>query len=1143
MKARAGTLSAKEEVEYLRSSINTAYAKAWGENIGRVSPDVPIITQLSDTLKKGEKIKIKPSGVSITGSKRSFSFNTLFNIPSKASRASKKVQKPWNIVRASTLEANARYLWAAKLPTFKPTAIKPITVHVDDIPLMEKVLADVQPEALKNITFVGLKEGEMDVLSAGLQRFLGERKVQIANRLLNIRGESAIRAGGPLKKPLVQEEIAAIVNVKSKMLDGVLKVDATNPYHLDDMLAMQSHTQDYTKKLIAQGVREEKDGLVELYKVPQHIKLTYDLKAASSTNPLAGVNNFVVENMVIIKEQQRLYQEGTSRAVASAVGPDYEKFIDFSTGFGGTVERGAKPSGAGAGRWAAASGSYGELASFMDYTGNLTSRMITNAKKKTADTLEPLLYKLANKEGAAIEWSTLNANVRSMNGMEYALNEAGDALEPATTVRWRKAAAKAAELGDDIPREPAIPSDVEPIFHLGSPEVQNLVKAHIEVNGGRTAKLAGIRTAQGVQINRGADVFYPIPVDPRDYKHFAMVTDKSITSGNHTKMLYANSEEDLSRMVAKLKENPHLKVSTKREAEESFRARGEWDYEKTLNSNYLDTEARRKGASAPYIVTTDPQKIVNDMLKWHMQRETGLIREAVAAKYEVPFRELTRLGDEATNIATSQFSNATLLENVDAAVKNPFQDYIKTALGIRKTSNYPWWTNVNTMADEAVSKVLRRATAVMESSKSPEALLEVNRMLEQAGYKGAAYDETMEIFANTGPARGALNTVVQKANSIMATVVLRWDALNAVNNAVSANVLLGAETASLTRIINRGGTDSIDAFNALTRINVPGIKETIMSPTKLIANSIRKFGKVGRDSPEFAFFKDNGYMTRISDQYKNTLDDITFRGTESIKTWGDRVDGAHGKLASLGDLGEKWTGNRLAEEFNRFVAADVMKQMTDIAVARKLMTGKEQLAYINTFVNRTQGNYLAAQRPNMFQGPIGQAIGLFQTYQFNLMQQLLRHVGEGHAKDAMTLLALQGTIHGMNGLPAFNAVNTHLVGNASGNTAHRDAYDTVYGIAGKQAGDWLMYGAASNTMGLLHPDLKVNLYTRGDINPRHVTIIPTNPSTIPIIQATGKFMANLWKTAGTLQAGGDITTTLLQGLEHNGISRPLAGLA
>jgi len=177
----------------------------------------------------------------------------------------------------------------------------------------------------------------------------------------------------------------------------------------------------------------------------------------------------------------------------------------------------------------------------------------------------------------------------------------------------------------------------------------------------------------------------------------------------------------------------------------------------------------------------------------------------------------------------------------------------------------------------------------------------------------------------------------------------------------------------------------------------------------------------------------------------------------------------------------------------------------------------------------------------MIQGPIGQAIGLFQTYQFNLMQQLLRHVGEGSAKDAATLLALQGTIHGMNGLPAFNAINTHIVVNASVNTEHRDLYDSLYGAVGKQAGNWLMYGVGSNW--LLHPDLKVNLYTRGDINPRHLTIIPTDLSQVPIIQAGVKFFGNIFETAGKLAAGGDVSQTILQGLEHNSISRPLAGLA
>jgi len=1122
-KVLQGTASDKEIKEFADSDIMVSYAKSWGEGAGVVMTEKPRITTLADTLKKGEQIKVTLGGVK-AGAKK-FKFSTVFNKSQKPTKAT-----AWNILKADPLEANARYIWASKLPKFAPTAKAPLRIDVNDIPLMEKVMIDVGKDAeeLVNVKFVGLDKDEF--IGNSLQEFLGDKKVKLAHKLLNIKGEKAtvLKKG---KEPLVQEEIASIINVKSSFLSGDVVKDPVASYALKDMLAMQDHAETFTNKLISQGTRREKDGVVDIWNVPQHIKLTYD-----SSN-FTGINNFVVENMAVIKEQQRLYQEGTSRASAAILGDDYAKLEDINSG---KVFNGAVPSGAGAGFATAASSNYGTLAAVTENIGNVTSRMIEKFKNRTRETLEPLLYKLGNNQEAAVEWSTLNQRVRAIEG-EYALNAAGTALEPLAIVRWKKATAEAAAAGKAAPKAPVLTNpamELEiPIVHQ---ETRDLMRAHIEVNALRTNGLAGIRTAQGLQFNRAPEAFYPIPINPNDFPHFALVIDESITSGNHSKTLFASSSEELDGMIKKLKENPQLKILTKNEAEAYHSSRGQWDYEKTLNNNYLDVEAHRKGVSAPFLVATDPQKITSDALGWHMQRETGLVREAVATKYEVQFEELRRLGEEFTDVATSRFSDSNLLKFADDAVKNPFADYIKTALGIRKTSDYPWWVQPNQMADAAVSKLLKRATAVVETTKSPEELASVNRMLEKAGYKGAAYDESMVLFANAEPAKGALSTVVQKANSILATIVLRWDALNAVNNAVSSNVLLGAEAQAVVRAINRGDKEAVGALADLAKVQVPGTDKLIMAPQKLIANAIKKFNRNGE---EMKFYKDNGYVTSISSQYRDALDSITFTGKESVANWDSRINKLHTSLRDLADKGEKWTGNRLAEEFNRFVAADVMKQLTDVAVTRGLMQPKEALAYINTFVNRTQGNYLAAQRPMMFQGPVGQAIGLFQTYQFNLIQQLLRHAGEGHAKDSMTLLALQGTIHGMNGLPGFNALNTHLVGTASGNKEHRDAYDTVYGIAGKNAGDWIMYGAASNALGLLHPDLKINLYTRGDINPRHVTIVPTNPSSVPIVQASGKFFANLFNTADKLAAGGDVSTTLLQGLEHNGLSRPLAGLA
>jgi hypothetical protein len=1154
-KAAGKDVSLLDEELLLTSTLQESYVKMHGAERGVVLSERPVVTQLSDTLKKGEVIQVTKNGAVKVGSETAAKFNLRANIAGKI--APKVPYKHWDIMKesANSLKVNARYIWANRLPKFNPTAAKPLTVHINDVPLMEKVLLDLGEDGLDHVRFTGFKEGELDIVNQGLESFLGNHKVALSVRLLNVKGEKAVFRGQPRKNPLKQDEIAAMVNMRSDALSGLLTRGPSAALQRKDILAYQSYAEELTETLVKTGSRKLDEGLVPILETPQHIKVTYDPSAVdgvlkgnklSSAGPLVGINNHVIENMVIIKEQQRLYQGGTDNAAAIALGGKwFDQLEEITPGFGGKIEQGANQGGAGAGLATAASSNYGTLAASVEHIGNVTSRAIHEFKQKTTEVLEPMLFKMAGNRKAAIEWSALNQKVRSIEG-EYALNELGDALEPAVIVRWRQRAIQAEEAGEEFLEEMPIPRNpnMEARIELGTKEVRDLAAAHIEINGVRTGKMAGIRMAQGTMYNRGPDVFYPVPVDPSDYKFFAMVTDESITSGNQSKTLFAATSEELDGMIKKIKQgDPRLRVRTKGEAERYFSSEGKWDYEKTLTSNYLDTAAHRKGVSAPFLIATDPEKIVKDTLKWHMDRETGLVREAVSAKYEVPFEELKRLGDDFTNVGTSKFGSVSSSDFADDIVKNPYVDYIKTALNIRKTNDYPWWVNTNKLADEAVSKMFKKINDVRIKAKSADELGEINSIMQEAGYTGASYDAGMNIFANSGPARGTLANTVQKSNSVMATVVLRMDTLNAVNNAVSANVLLGGETKSILRALKAGGPEAEKAIGALAYIKVPGTDRSIFSAQKLIANSMAKFGRVGRDSPEFKFYQDNGYMTRITDQYSDVLGDLAYNPALGTKTWSQNIDKAFKKAADIGDQAEILTGNRLAEEFNRFVAGDVMKQLTDVAVAQKLMTAKEQLAYINTFVNRTQGNYLAAQRPHMFQGPIGQSIGLFQTYQFNLMQQLLRHVGEGHSKDAMTLLGLQGSIHGMNGLPAFGAINTHLIGNASGNDAHRDAYDTVYGIAGKEAGDWLMYGAASNAAGLLHPDLKVNLYTRGDINPRHVTLVPISPASVPIVQATGKFMKNLFATSDKLAAGGDVTTTILQGLEHNGLSRPLAGLA
>lgn len=1100
-------------------ALSIAYTRVWGAGAGDTLSSKPILTSITDTLKKGEKINIEPTFVS--AGKNVWSFN---------------IKESWSVLTSDVLEANARHLWAQGLKPFaKITARRPLIIDEFDIPMMEKAYREFTPAIQIRseegaLYAYGSAEAFFDRLVT-LKKMAGTNLADVQTQAIRLKkpGKITARAKKRVQEEknaqLAQEEIEAMVNVKPGYLTGTVTQDVTK-----DALAMQAYAEEYTKALVAKGVRKQEAGLVDLTKIPQTVKLSYD------SRDLTGLTEgHVLENMVRIKQQQKFYKQGTDRASNGVLGDEAVNFGDITAE---AIQDTANRIGAGAGIAAAASSNYGTLAAFTEYLGKTTIRTIEKAQASTREALEPILYKLGQSPEAAIEYATLSNVLRSIPD-NYALNEAGDAMVPLALQRWRKAAAEATADKKPTPPRPTLTNvDAPSIIPIKHKEVADIIRVEQELNAKVINSYTELRTAQGTMYTRDADAYYPIPVNPKDYKHFALVYDKSITGTGHTKTLYAASADELQAMAKKLDNDPNLDVRFKGDAEEFYISRGQFEYEKTLSDNYLDAAMYRKGVSSSYFVPTDPQRIINDTLNWHLQRSSGLVREAVAVKYEVPFAELRRLGEVFTRGETSQFSAMSTLKYAEDTVKNPYVDFIKTSLGIRKYSDYPFLVETNKLVDRAFTNLIEKASNAVEGAKTPQELLQVNKMLTEGGYKGAAYDETMDLFANHKARSGLLTSVVQKANSILATTILRWDPLNAVNNAVSANVLLGAETAAVIRAVQAGDKEAVGALAGLIKIRVPGTDRSITSAGKMISNSVAKFGT---KTPEMAFYRKHGYISSISDQYRNALDDLTFNPKETVGAWNTRVDALHKTLREAANTGEKWTGNRLAEEFNRFVAADVMKQMTDVAVTRGLMTTQQQLAYINTFVNRTQGNYLAAQRPMMFQGPIGQAVGLFQTYQFNLMQQLFRHIGEGSVKDSMTLLALQGTIHGMNGLPAFNAINTHIVGTASGNENHRDLYDTTYGIVGKQAGNWLMYGAASNM--LMHPDLKVNLYTRGDINPRHLTIIPTDPSQVPIVQATAKFMKNIFETAGKLAAGGDVTTTILQGIEHNGISRPLAGLA
>jgi hypothetical protein len=1089
----AGTATASDFDSIADAQVR--YLRLYGDDdAGVVSDNPPAYLNLADTLKKGEDIKVTQGGVS-AGSKV-YKFNS---DPAKGWDAS---------ASTNPLEAEARYIWAINSAPLGEKAI----INENDLPLLEKAYHEDTPGVSIKLQDGSTMEG-MD--KQGLLSFLEQKKMGLANDLVG--STQAVTQG--LDNTY---KIAKVLNVRPSWLEGTA---SSNPER--DIFAMQSYSQDVTQQMIANGTWSAAKGDVQAYMQPSLLKLGYRVA------PVRDLDGNVLDGMSSIMEKRRLYQDAADRTFSG-----YAK--DLSSSFMPIPDEmihKANRYGAGAGWASFANGQYGSLASTMERVGASTARLIKGKQDAVRDVLDPILHKVANDPEAAIEWSALNAKLRG-TPEKYVLNDAGDALVPRSIKSYTD---KIAAGEKDLEPPELTDKDAETEIPINSEKVQELVAAHINMNGQRIDSLQQVRANQGYKDLKDPDTFYPIPVDTKAYPHFAFVIDPTVTATGHSRMLYADSESALANLIKSVP--PEFKVLTKGDAEDYYKSIGQFDFNHTLHENYIDPALKRSGVSMPYYVPTDPARITQDVMDWHLKSESYLAREMVSHKYSAPFNELYDLGDQFTKMATSKYGSSSIAKYAQDRVSNPYVDYVKTALNVNKANEYPFWMPLNRSLDKAVSNVWDKVSGVWDNSKSPQDLDTINSILKENGIQSAYPDAATVLYANHAAPQGVLSNFVRRANSILSAITLRTDPMHAAHVTLGSAILLGPELKAVLRGIANGDVSAAGDLAKLAKITVPGTQDQILSPVKLISNSIsRYFADLRTEgSPLLTYYRKQGLLSNMHDQFRQTLDALTLNGSETSSALDANITRAHALAKSMLAAGEKYTGNKFADEFNTFLAADVMKQLTDVAVKHSLMDEGTALSYMQTFVNRVHGNHLATQRPMMFQGPIGQAIGLFQSYQFNLMQQLFRHVAEGSNKDAAMMMGLQGAVFGAQSLPGFNAINQHIIGTASGNIKHTDMYDAVYGTLPKNAADWLMFGASSNM--LLDPDLKINLYTRGDINPRSLTVVPVNPMDVPIVKASTKFFGNLADTAGKIIQGGNVWPALLNGLEHNGVSRPLAGLA
>jgi hypothetical protein len=979
----------------------------------------------------------------------------------------------------SSIQNTARHLWAANLKDLKGASI-----HEHDFSLLDRVLED--PGLIDKSTKLRLVDDTLtDFPNTGIRSFILQKKVERAVELLKS-GE------GALDHRLVSYQL----NTEQKWVQDAVSLDF-NAAKLDLEGAFRPL-----------GSYSARDNVVMVYKKP----------------PIADSNTpDFATGMLGYNYRKQLAQQQADTAAAAVLGTSGERFLDNNPmALRGKFDAtGAGPTGAGfsnagyddPGRvWAQNTGS----------AVNLTQQEFRNA---ALDPLNPHLAKLissGNTElGAVLTRLRLSEDRMALwNGNLVTLGD----LKKYRELEAQVAAGKA---HPDFLQKFGFKYLVklEPDTYAFLEECQRGHQKWLN----RHNQLAA---AQGRTNDWDLDALYAPPINTKKVPYFAFVRaqDGRVFASTETAMITAKDPAELRRLAARVEaEHPDLQVIYKEDSELFHKAQGDYEYSKGLNAPQLDPLLRKKGILGDFIPTLEPKAVGEEFIQHIARREDDLVRSAVQVKYGQTFAELQWLSEQYTKAEKSKFGFLGKLEV--KTVADPFGDYKRLALNISKKAEYTLWNNLNEFVDAVGTRAYSAIEEGFRRAKAGETTYEdANRQLERVGLRGVFSSQQDYLAAQTGADRSLIKVAVAKGNMLLANITLRLDTANALINVVSTPILLGTEVSAIRQSIK--GTPELAAkFELAFQENMPGGGK-IPSTVRLLANAVHNYFGPDKRALIDRYQKTIGSIRDDASKFHDMLEDLSLTPEVVPAAWSKKVDAWVEKGASL-------TGNNSAEQFTRFVASDVMRQITQPVVEAGKMSVKEQNAFISIFVNRVQGNYVSSQRPIMFQGVLGAAIGLFQTYQFNMFQQLFRHIEDRNGKTLAVAAALQSSLFGMNGLPLFDAINTHLIGNANINEGHKDIYSSV-AAADKEWGDFAMYGMSAFPM---FSDKFPSLYTRGDLNPRHITIVPTSFSQLPVVEGFTRVAKSVWGIGNQMANGGSFGDAMLHGLEHNGISRPLAGLA
>jgi hypothetical protein len=1041
------------------------------------------------------------------------------------------------------------------------------------------VAAQIGKEGQESFASVVNKGAAVDVTDLprleGIRQYLVTNKIESLEEATNklpliqrrdMYGEEEMLAIGDLGEPLYESAVTVLDRVieqsRKDIITDMLKAGAD----LDEVALKTGSSRKFIERLVgndpaAKGVPIEKVD-IKSYLAPTRAKLEYDVSAF--TNDVDGNR--------IFGELDQAYRMSVAKdrldtVSAAFFGTEFDK-LKIGAKADEASTQGARP-----GALTATNEDAETLGGKVQFAGAQLTRIIQETTRKVSDEISSYMTAVVSKPAAGAEYAALRA-VMSRTGEKFRILAKDsqilqDILENPSSfippelrksiqegggmLAWAKAI-KQDENGKyffdvrDLPvgesgyvvahgataqvAAGANQAVKMTAYAVNEAETAQLLAQEARLNSRRLTQQNSLRAAQGrSQLEVFEDGVYFPPVNTKRYPHFAFVRKESMTvldEKEEISFLVARSADELKTKMATLPSD--YRAITKDQVSEYKKLMQDFDYDLVVNSATVDSDLKKRGLLSEFYPRANYQELLQDSLDHHLRMEAKLIRDHMEAVNAELFATLRGMSDSYKTVAKSHMGIA------DEAIKDPYQSYINTAMAIPERAGpfVSMWFDAQRRISEKASAVFNSIQETLGRPGAKPTDEDYTRMTEALArvgygnpYKLAITGSAQQAFENASrlPPQQYLERWSSKLQAAVATMGIRLDLMQSFINAVSTPVMLTMQAeASRLQALKQSLAVAVPGDPSGTKL--PGtmalmfraVKDMSGAEGRKLTEYYSSFGAVRNRTADFA----------VHDLY----DAIRIVPGDSTAATIQRMEG---QISKFVEAAQKVTLSDKSEIFARSWAARTGHIIYEAAGYK----GKELEAAILTFVNRVHGNHLTSQRPLLFQGWMGQAVGLYQTYQLNLIQQMVRELAQGRNRSVVMAMGAQGTLFGMQGLPGFHVINDQLIGNAEGNTAHHDMYSLVPSYLGQGVGRFAIYGGVSNLLG----EFGGGIYSRGDISPRQITVIPVLPQDWPAVAVSARAISNIANTLKQVANGGDLWETFTRGIEHNAMNRPVAGWA